>query len=303
MSRKKTHDEYVEELAIKNPNIEVLEQYVDTKTSISHKCLIHSIIWQTTPTRALSGVGCNECKKDRFHQTRCRSHQQYVEEVKRANPNVDVIGHYVNARTKIEHYCTVHDVFWYAYPDNILRGMGCTVCGIEKTRNSTAKSHDEYVTEVYETNPNVEVIEAYSGANTPILHRCKIDGHVWYATPANILFGKGCPICKESKGEREIRQWLARNKILNESQKTFCDCKDVKMLPFDFYLPEYNVLIEYDGEQHYRPIELFGGEDGFKLRKKHDDIKTQYCKDNDIHLLRIPYYASVNEELEKFLFI
>lgn len=66
-------------------------------------------------------------------------------------------------------------------------------------------------------------------------------------------------------------------------------------LPFDFYLPSYNIVIELDGEQHFKPVR-FGGIshkeaiEQFKIRKLHDKIKNQFCKNNNIRLVRIPYY-------------
>ena len=64
-------------------------------------------------------------------------------------------------------------------------------------------------------------------------------------------------------------------------------------------------MIEYDGEQHFRPIEYFGGQKKFELQQKHDTIKNEYCKNNGIPLLRIPYfkYDNIEEELNNFLFI
>ena len=81
--------------------------------------------------------------------------------------------------------------------------------------------------------------------------------------------------------------------ILFEKQKRFSDCRDKNPLPFDFYLPEYNMCIEYDGRQHFEPVNFGGGlqetKDNFQLTNRHDKIKTQYCIDNNIKLLRIPY--------------
>jgi hypothetical protein len=192
-----------------------------------------------------------------------------------------------------------HDIFWSAYPDNILRGCGCSECAKEKIGEKNRKTHDQYVFELAKVNSNIEVIDEYQDASTAILHRCKIDGYTWYARPGNILFGKGYPKCNESHGERQVCKWLYERNINYIQQKIFDDCRDQRPLPFDFYLPDYNICIEYDGEQHFRPIELFGGEGGFNKRKYHDSIKTQYCINNNIHLLRIPYFQNVEEELEK----
>ena len=303
MSKKRTHEEYVAELAIKNPNLQVVEEYVDANTLILHRCLIHDICWKTTPSRALQGVGCEKCKKEKFRMTRCRSHEQYVQEVAKVNPDIIVVGQYVDARTPIEHYCKRHHIFWTTYPDNVLRGIGCRACGNEKIREQKIKSHDQYVKELHDINPNIEVIETYQGANIAILHRCKIDGFIWKVTPANTLFGKGCPQCKESHGEKQIKRWLTEHDISFIFQKKFDHCRNKRPLPFDFYLPEYNACIEYDGEQHFKSIDFFGGDEKFEYTQQNDEIKNQYCKDNNIRLLRIPYFKNVDEELNNFLFV
>ena len=300
MGKKKTHEEYVNELSIKNPNVRVVEQYINTNTAILHHCLIHDIFWKTTPSRALSGVGCQKCKHERFRDTRCKTHEKYVEEVKIRNPYVIVVGKYIDAKTQIDFYCKKHDVMWSAYPDNILRGCGCYKCLKEKIGEKNRKTHNEYIEELKMVNQNIEVIGEYIDASTSILHRCKIDGYTWMARPGNILFGKGCPKCNDSHGEKQIYRWLCDYNFDFISQKIFDDCKDKRPLPFDFYLPKYNVCIEYDGEQHFRPVELFGGYEGFNKRVYHDEIKNKYCEYNNIHLLRIPYYANINEELNNF---
>lgn len=94
-----------------------------------------------------------------------------------------------------------------------------------------------------------------------------------------------------SKFEMFISNILNDNDIYYHREFGFDDCKGVgnKKLRFDFYLPEYNTLIEYDGEQHFKPIEYFGGEEHFNILKKNDEIKNEYCKMHKINLVRIPY--------------
>ena len=79
-------------------------------------------------------------------------------------------------------------------------------------------------------------------------------------------------------------------------QKTFKECKDKNVLPFDFYISKYNLIIEFDGIQHFKPISKFDGEEGFVTRVLHDAIKNQYCEDNNINILRIPYWDYDNIE-------
>jgi len=64
------------------------------------------------------------------------------------------------------------------------------------------------------------------------------------------------------------------------------------LLYFDFYLPDYNICIEYDGEQHFRSIEYWGGDKQFEIIKLRDNLKSEYCKDNNINLLRLNFNES-----------
>ena len=98
------------------------------------------------------------------------------------------------------------------------------------------------------------------------------------------------------------------HKIKYTPQKRFDDCKDIKPLPFDFYLSDYNTCIEYDGQQHFEPVDFSGKRENlaqqqFEKTQYHDKIKNKYCEDNNIRLLRIPYFKNIEEELNNFLFI
>lgn len=281
-----------------NHNIEVLGTYIDSWTPILHRCLIDDYEWYTAPANTLSGKGCPQCSGNIK-----RTQEEYIKEVKEINQNIEVAGVYINANTPILHKCRVHKIQWKTSPSSILQGCGCIECGKEKLIKIKSKKHDEYIKELEYINPNIIVMGNYVNSRTPILHKCLIDGHIWNARPANILFGNGCPRCNESKGEKRICLQLDNKNINYERQKSFKDCRDIKPLPFDFYLPNYNIAIEYDGEQHYRAVELFGGKEAFKRRVIHDKIKNDYCKNNDIPLLRISYKQNIEEELNNFLFI
>ena len=117
------------------------------------------------------------------------------------------------------------------------------------------------------------------------------------ATLNSLLNFHGCPKRKESVSETKIRTILDKTNIKYEYQKRF-NCLNGKSL--DFYLPEHNILIEFDGSQHYfNKGKLWGGEDGLKSRQKNDAIKTQYCLDNNIKLIRIRYDESIEERLNE----
>ena len=109
--------------------------------------------------------------------------------------------------------------------------------------------------------------------------------------------GQGCPICNISKGEYRVINFLEKNNIKYIRQYSFNNCKYIKKLQFDFYLKDYNLLIEFDGKQHFTKKSLFIRTiEDFKERQRLDEIKTNYCKENNINLLRIPYTEIDNIE-------
>ena len=134
------------------------------------------------------------------------------------------------------------------------------------------------------------------------------NGHSYEMLIINHSSGHRCPICNESAGEIRVQSYLQSHKINNKMQYTFPDCKYKNILPFDFAILDKNnnpiLMIEYDGEQHYRPVN-FGGisdkeaKENLRLTKKRDKIKTDYCKNNNIPLLRIPYWDF--DKIEKIL--
>lgn len=117
------------------------------------------------------------------------------------------------------------------------------------------------------------------------------------------LQGQGCPICKESKGEKEIRVILNENNINFECQKKFDDCRNINPLPFDFYLPDHNVCIEYNGRQHYQTVSnnFFGGEERLLETQKRDKIKYDYCINSNIKLIVIKYDENISKKIKKLL--
>lgn len=299
----KSHDDYVNELFEKNPTIEVVGQYINMREKIKHHCLIHNEYWDASPSNLLKGCGCKKCGNKKIVMSCSLTHEEYTKILQSENPVIRVLDTYVNMKTPILHECIIHNYKWQTTPASVVQGCGCPKCRSDKISNKLKKTHDEYVKELQIKNPNVIVLEKYVDSNTPILHKCLKDGYEWKSKPHNLIYGYGCPRCHMSKGERAIQLWLENHNIEYEFQKRFDDCKDDRVLPFDFYLPDSNSCIEYQGAQHYRPIDFFGGEDYFTYVAKHDEIKMNYCKNTNKPLLQLPYFKNVEEELNNFLFI
>ncbi|HJD72315.1 MAG TPA: hypothetical protein K8V13_11935, partial [Enterobacter roggenkampii] len=109
-------------------------------------------------------------------------------------------------------------------------------------------------------------------------------------------------ICNESHGEKYIRNYLDNHSIKYIPQKKFKDLKDKTYLSYDFYLPEYNMLIEYQGIQHFESIS-FNGMDNSNLEKQqhHDNLKRKYAKDNGYKLLELKYTLDTQEKVNNYL--
>ena len=135
--------------------------------------------------------------------------------------------------------------------------------------------------------------------------RCPVCGDEFVCLPAKVMSGHttSCGCSLMSSGERLIESILESNHIRYYKQHRFEDCCDIKSLPFDFYLPDHSVCIEYNGKQHYYPIDYYGGYDAFMKRVRHDLIKSFYCDSKGIELLELPYVLSEKQIEEKVLSI
>lgn len=137
---------------------------------------------------------------------------------------------------------------------------------------------------------------------------CQCDcGNITFVSSSNLNSGgtQSCGCVHFSLGEDKIQQVLDNLGISYERQKSFDSCRfeDTNYLArFDFYLPKEDVLIEYDGEQHFHPVEFFGGKESFETIQKRDKIKTNWCIQNGKRLLRIPYFTqNIAEKIKYFL--
>lgn len=146
---------------------------------------------------------------------------------------------------------------------------------------------------------DIDIVD-YTSYSERMTVKCRNCGTVWQTLGVYLTQGHGCQSCVSSKFERSIKQYLEKNKISFIPQFKFNDCKDVFPLPFDFYLPDFNTLIEADGEGHYYPIPFNGSvedaEKNYQILKRHDNIKNQYCANHKIRLIRIPYWEKNNIE-------
>lgn len=142
-------------------------------------------------------------------------------------------------------------------------------------------------------------LEEYKGTNNLVLIESKKCHHQFKVRPADILSNPFyCPICNSSIGEKRILYWLEENKI--EYYRQYSIINNYKI---DFYLPQQNLFIEYNGIQHYEPIKHFGGENKFIQQQIRDQKVRAYCQSNNINLLEINYkqFDNIEQILERKL--
>lgn len=202
-----------------------------------------------------------------------------------------VLEDYINNETNIKIHCNNCGSDIYKRPVKLTgtERSGCYICNKKNShknkevlqRELNIKYEDEFI-----------VLEEYVNARTPILMLRKC-GHIHNISPDNALRGKGCPHCslRQSRYMDYVEEYFARNNILFSKEKTFNDCRNIKPLPFDYYLPDYGCCIEVDGEFHYDNNSVYlNNRSSYEEVHKRDLIKDEYCKTNNIKLIRLPYY-------------
>ena len=279
----------MQEIARKRGGECLSEIYIGGKKKLLWRCK-NGHEWLAIPDNIKKGRWCSACS----HRKQLTIEE--MREIAKEHGGECLSDNYINNCTKLLWKCkNGHE--WLAAPNGIKLGNWCPICSkhalltIEEMREIAKERDGECLSNKYINN------------NTLLLWKCN-KGHEWLAKPIKIKVGHWCPICHQSKGEKIINDYLKLNNIFFEREKKFKDCKGKRcVLPFDFYLPEYNILIEYDGKQHFEPVRFHSTlfekvEKSFNDLKRNDKIKDDYCKTKGIILIRIPY---TEKNIELFL--
>lgn len=303
-NRIKTQDAYCRQVNNLNPNIAVVGAYVLATVKILHKCKKCDYEWYASPSSILQGRGCPECAIKKQSEKQAKTHEQYAYEINKINPNIEVIGKYKNAKTKILHRCKKCKNEWDIMPSGILSGNGCPECAKNLLRNIYIMTKEEFIEKLKKTNNKISLIGDYNGTSSIAKFECNSCGNIWEARTSNVLYQNcGCVKCSEkSKGEVTVKDYLDNSLIDYYPQKKFSGLKGLggRLLSYDFYLQNYNLLIEFQGEQHYEPVDYFGGKEKLKTQQEHDKRKRDYAKLHNINLLEIRYDEDVNTILNNY---
>jgi very-short-patch-repair endonuclease len=292
---------FIEKACIKHNNKYDYSLVVDT-ISIKEKyriiCDIHGIFEQRGDAH-LAGQGCGKCGNSVLTDI-----NEFI--LKANNVHNDKYDYslvvYINSKTPVDIICPIHGLLQQT-PDNHLSGHGCPKCGFEISadyKKNIAKNTFVKKSNLVHNSKYDYSLTKYIGAHDKIKIICSNHG-IFEQTPNDHLNGKGCPKCCQSKGEIKIIKYLDERNIKYNYQHSFHNCKHINNLVFDFYLPEYNVCIEFDGIQHFEPINYFGGEKELELVQKRDRIKTAYCQENNIGLVRVRFDENINNKLNNYI--
>lgn len=216
---------------------------------------------------------------------------------------------YLNSFTKIKIICPKHGLF-EQQPNNHLFGQGCIKCmsdNVRKARKFTKEQWIEKFKKVHGDRYDYSKIRINegSGSSFKIIIICNKHGEFLQTPNAHLHMTNNCPYCNISKGEDEIEKFLIKNNISYIREHKFDLCinpKTNKKLPFDFYIPYINSIIEYHGEQHYKKTGYFekraGGLEGLQYR---DKIKKEFCIHNNIQYIEISYkeFENINKILKE----
>ena len=288
-------------------------KYKNWETEVIIICPNHDKPYEfkQTPNAHLQGQGCKICGiKKRGNELRM-SLEEFIEKANfvQGEGRYDYSKvNYINYVTEVIIICPNHNEP-YEFPQkprDHLRGEGCPKCGgnkkltteefIEKANEIYGKGRYDY-SKVNYVNMNTEVIIICPNHEEP---------YEFKRTPCNHLVNSGCPLCNETLGESKIRLFLINNNIEFEREKIFKDCRYKNPLRFDFYLPQYDICIEFDGGQHIKKVNWNGKytneqlEERLEVYKLRDQIKNDYCKSHNITLLRFNNLKTIEGELTQY---
>ena len=276
--------------------MEVKEERISNrKTIIITICCpndhIETIEWRSFKKRKENGRAtinkCKECYKEN--------------KINIAKKRADELGYtllttkYIEKNMNLDIICDKGHECHPTYENFTRNGATCLTCTNELFSVRQRKPIEE-VRAIIENAGYKMMDDNYINNQTSIHLQCP-NGHDYYVTLGNFMKGKRCSKCQMSGGEQEISRILEKYQIRYIYQYRNPNCRNIQPLPFDFYLPDFNIYIEYDGRQHYISNAFNHNINDYLSLKYNDSIKTNFCYYNNLKLIRIPYWEFNNIEI------
>jgi ssDNA-binding Zn-finger/Zn-ribbon topoisomerase 1 len=266
--------------------------YRSTHEPVTIICREHGAFSQSPSSHLHQASGCIECGKRATADKLRMTTKDFIAKARQVHGDrfdyskVD----YRNSDSNITIVCPKHGAF-EQLPYNHLDGKGCERCARELQGQRQRSTTEEFITKARKVHGDRfdYGLVAYQSAIEKVTIVCREHGP-FVLTPNSHLSGTGCDACTESKGEFRIAELLDKSVELYHREWMHPECVDSRPLRFDFFAPALNLLIEYDGRQHFEAVDLFGGEDSLAETQRRDQIKNGFADENGYRLLRIPYW-------------
>lgn len=296
----------VKDFVEENSNCKVIsDTYINGASNMEFECRCgNKFITSFFKFKDRNKRQCNTCGKENIWKNRNKA---TIEDIKlyvsQKNNCILLDDKYIKNNIPLKIKCECGNIFYRDWVGiRVCNILECSDCANKRNSKRQSFTHGQFIERIKEIyGDKIIPLEQYINCKTKIKCFCNICNKPFYMSGGHILEGRNCPNCTlPSKGEIIIQEYLERNNMYFVRQYKFLDCKNMKQLPFDFAVlnkdNELKCLIEFDGEQHFAVVDFFGKETGFAERVYNDAIKNAYCEDNNINLLRIPYWELKNIE-------
>ena len=272
-------------------------QYLTAKIPIKIICPKHGAFYTLPHNHLKPNGGCSKCRYESSTVKQAKSKDQFIKDARFVHGDKYDYSKvkYVNNTTKVCIICPIHGEFWQAPTKHIDAKQGCPSCSGNKKRSTESFIADAI--KIHGNKYDYSKVD-YKGAHTHVVITCPKHGD-FKQCPNEHLHGQGCPHCKETKGEKEIRQMLDKLNIKYEYQYKYDDTN--KKYSIDYYLPQHNIGIECQGQQHFQGVDFSGNgiewaQNEFEKNIQRDKRKAQSCQKSKINLIYyIPPQTTINE--------
>jgi len=283
---------YLIKVNVLHPNVEVSGEYYNQKSIMHFKNTDCAHEWDTYADSILHNSCCPICAVERRGISQRLSNDSFVDRIKGKSPNIMLLSEYKTAKDYIDCECLVCHHKWKARGYNLHTGFGCPNCANKRVGDSSRATQAYFERRLKEAIPTAIPVGKYINSKTPVEIECGECHKIYNGIPFNLYKGEGCPYCNMPHGERMIRNYLDANNILYTFGKRYDGLFGPRggNLSYDFYLKEYDALVEFQGEQHDHPVDKFGGQSQFEIQQEHDRLKREYASQYNIPLLEIWYY-------------
>lgn len=278
-------------------------EYKNANTKVIIVCYMCGHRWGITPAHHMNGRGCRACQYKKLKQAFSKDHSWFLGRALEIHGDkYEYLSEYRGSNQPIKIRCKVCDrVYYQEVNSHLSGGKGCQQCFHRNLIRRQPMAISVFEGRCKQKHNNrYEYFGDFIGVRKKIRVLCKKHDYEFSQYAGNHLYGShGCPKCDLSKGELEINRVLTEFGVEFVVEKAFPGCRDVHELAFDFFIPSRSLCIEYQGQQHYYPLDYFGGQEIFEGICRRDEIKREFCKQNGIDLLDIPYFEF--NDIEKIL--